>query len=141
MMIDTLKNNRLILAILGGILLVIIIGALIVSISTQPPSVKIPAGATVSAPVQSETTVTDIQPSTENLQTEDFAELINESLIEQPIPEDQALIKDELIQLTDIDTQLNEQKTLLDQQHVDADELIKLKEQQIAQLEKQLESP
>ena len=141
MMIDTLKNNRLILAILGGILLVIIIGALIVSISTQPPSVKIPAGATVSAPIQPETTVTDIQPSTENLQTEDFAELINESLMEQPIPEDQALIKDELIQLTDIDTQLNEQKTLLDQQHVDADELIKLKEQQIAQLEKQLESP
>ena len=143
MMIETLKNNRLILAILGVILLVIIVGALIASIMTQPPAPKASVGAVSTAPAPTTVTTveTDTQATTENVQTDDFAELVDETLLEHPIPEDQALVKDELIQLTDIDTQLNEQKTLLEQQHTDADELIKLKEQQIAELEKQLATP
>lgn len=72
--------------------------------------------------------------------TDIFAALIDDELLTQPIPEDQALIKDELGQLNDIQQQLNEQKELLEQQHQDADKLLELKEQQLAELERELKA-
>ena len=139
-MIETLKNNRLILGILGVILLVIILGALAAAL--MPASSKDTAEAKPIAPTEAptneaNTTQVEAVPE-EDLHTDNFAPLVDETLIEQPIPEDQALVKDELVQLNDIDSQLNEQAALLEQQHQDVDELIKLKEQQIAQLEQQL---
>ncbi len=49
-----------------------------------------------------------------------------------------ALAKEEVAKLDDIQNQLNDQRALLKQQHNDADELIKLKEEQIKILEAQL---
>lgn len=72
--------------------------------------------------------------------TDTFATLIDDDLLTQPIPEDQALIKDELGQLKDIQQQLNEQKELLEQQHQDADQLLELKKQQLAELERELKA-
>lgn len=67
-----------------------------------------------------------------------YPALVTDDLLTQEIPQDAALVKDELAQLDDIQQQLEQQKQLLEQQHRDADELIRLKEQQLAQLEQQL---
>lgn len=67
--------------------------------------------------------------------------VVSAELIQQPIATDAALIKDELAQLADISAQLEQQKQLLQQQHHDADLLIQLKQQQLADLEAQLAAP
>lgn len=79
---------------------------------------------------------------TEQMQenSEEFAALVDESLVEQPIAEDHALQKDEIAQLEEVQNQLAEQKDLLEQQHQDADKLLELKEQQLAELEAQLQN-
>ena len=138
-LLDTIKKNRLILGIAGGILLVIIIGAIAVMYLMQEPAPKTPAKP-AATPTQAAAPAPE--PPAEAAPTEeehtDFASLVDDTLLEQPLPEDAALVKDELVQLQDIDNQLNEQKTLLEQQHMDADKLLELKEQQLAALEKQL---
>lgn len=98
-----------------------------------------------------ESTQTEVQPSLTEQQLDeivstipssedDFNQLIDEDLVKQPIPDDPALLKDELGQLNEIQSQLNEQKKLLEQQHQDADQLIELKEQQLKALEEQLKA-
>ena len=141
MLLETLKNNRLLFGVLGGILLVIIIGTLIVAFTVQPPKSISKTGELNSIPPISDTELADIGATEEfplPEQTADFAHLVDKSLLEQQIPNDSALIKDELVQLQDIDAQLNEQKAILDQQHQDMDSLIKLKEEQLTQLEQQV---
>ena len=65
-------------------------------------------------------------------------QLVTEDLLKAPVPENPALAKEEVAKLDDIQNQLNDQRALLKQQHNDADELIKLKEEQIKILEAQL---
>lgn len=139
MQLETLKNNRLILGILGVILLVIIVGTLVVAMTAQPPQAEKPPVAQTQPAASASITDDELQEVIDqDEQTAEFANLVDDSLADQPIPTDVALVKDELVQLQDIDTQLNEQKAMLNQQHQDADELIKLKEEQLANLEKQL---
>ena len=54
------------------------------------------------------------------------------------MPENAALAKEEIAKLEDIQSQLTEQEKTLKAQHTDADQLIKLKEEQIKLLEAQL---
>ncbi len=64
--------------------------------------------------------------------------LVDEALLQDAVPENPSLAKEELAKLDDIQAQLNDQKQALNQQHADADALIKLKEEQIKLLEAQL---
>ena len=64
--------------------------------------------------------------------------LVEEKLLTEPIPEHTSLAKEEVDKQTDIQQQLLEQEKLLQQQNLTADELIRLKEQQIKLLEQQL---
>lgn len=64
--------------------------------------------------------------------------LVDEKIIEQAIPQNESLAKDELAKLKDIQTQLDQQTMSLNAQHQDADQLIKLKQEQIKLLEAQL---
>ncbi len=64
--------------------------------------------------------------------------LVDEKIIEQAIPQNESLVKDELAKLKDIQTQLDQQTMSLNAQHQDADQLIKLKQEQIKLLEAQL---
>ena len=64
--------------------------------------------------------------------------LVSDQLLDAPVPENASLAKEEVAKLDDIQNQLNDQHTLLKQQHNDSDELIKLKEEQIKILEAQL---
>lgn len=64
--------------------------------------------------------------------------LIDSSILDEPVHENEMLAKEELAKLDDIYVQLAEQESTLEQQHLDADDLIKLKEEQIKLLEAQL---
>lgn len=148
-----LRTNKLVLIIMAAIAAVILLVILAVYLVNSSSNSNQTSSSTVNntsvnanAPVTSEvviseTTATDLATPEAPEQTDNFAALVDESLLEQPTNTDPALAKDELVQLNDIQTQLNEQKEMIEQQHADADKLIKLKEQQLLALEKQLATP
>ena len=79
------------------------------------------------------------QPVAQNAVSEPSnLELVNESILKDKVPENGSLAKEEVAKLNDIQTQLNEQEQSLKSQHTDADQLIKLKEEQIKLLEQQI---
>ena len=65
-------------------------------------------------------------------------QLVEESIIKDPIPANDTLAKEEIAKLDDIHQQLKDQQNELKQQHTDVDTLVKLKEDQIKLLEAQL---
>lgn len=129
------SNKKLILIVIA---LLLALTALIY-VYSQNKSVIATSNQTNHATEQNSTPLPASQPESEE-NTDTFATLIDDDLLTQPIPEDQALIKDELGQLKDIQQQLNEQKELLEQQHQDADQLLELKAQQLAELERELKA-
>lgn len=64
--------------------------------------------------------------------------LIEESVLTQPVAEDISLQEEEIAKLSEIEKQLAEQKSNLEAQSQDVDELIRLKEEQIQLLEAEL---
>ena len=64
--------------------------------------------------------------------------LVTEDILTAPIPENASLAKEEQARLADLQAQLAEQEKTLKAQHADADQLIKLKEEQLKLLEQQL---
>ena len=131
---DQRHNPKLLWAIAGG-LIVVIIAVFIFqwmgeSDNTAPiETTPTTAPAAKSAPAEA-TPLQDDEAEPKQLVTED--------LLKAPVPENPALAKEEVAKLDDIQNQLNDQRALLKQQHSDADELIKLKEEQIKILEAQL---
>lgn len=64
--------------------------------------------------------------------------LIEENVLTQPVAEDISLQEEEIAKLSEIEKQLAEQKSNLEAQSQDVDELIRLKEEQIKLLEAEL---
>ena len=145
------NSNKNLWIIIGVICLVVLAIATYVGLQDNQPAKSATVDKASSArPLEehglSEEQLTDIakqsMEQTEQMQenSEEFVALVDDSLVEQPISEDQALQKDEIAQLEEIQKQLGEQKDLLEQQHQDADKLLELKEQQLAALEAQLKN-
>lgn len=65
-------------------------------------------------------------------------QLVSEDILKQPVATNATLAKEEMAKLEDLQAQLDDQAALLNAQHADADELIRLKEEQIQLLEAQL---
>lgn len=102
----------------------------IVSAPTQTQ----PNEHTVMTPAQQNTPISEPAAIVESTQ----ASIVDNQILTDQIPQDTSLAKDELAKLTEIQNQLNQQKNNLAAQHIDADRLIKLKEEQINLLEQQL---
>lgn len=145
------NSNKTLWIIIGVICLVVLAIAAYIGLQDNQPSKS--ATTTEESAVRpleerslNDEQLTDIAKQsttqTEQMQenSEEFAALVDESLVEQPIAEDQALQNDEIAQLEEVQKQLAEQKDLLEQQHQDADKLLELKEQQLAELEAQLQN-
>ncbi|MGA6137176.1 hypothetical protein ACPER7_12845 [Acinetobacter dispersus] len=98
---------------------------------TQPVATK-----NVAAPSEQTTTAAE-----ETTATPDVAEpiqLVEASIIKEPIPANDTLAKEEIAKLDDIHQQLQDQQHDLKQQNSDVDTLLKLKEDQIKLLEAQI---
>ena len=71
-------------------------------------------------------------------EAEPTQKLIEEDILQAAAPENASIAKEEIAKLDDIQLQLAEQENTLKAQHADADQLLKLKEEQIKLLEAQL---
>lgn len=96
----------------------------------DPHPVSTPAPEKPTAPASS---VPVAQPQTASSQ-----QLVNEDVLKQPVPAQESLAKEEVSKLNDINHQLQDQEATLKAQHADADQLIKLKEEQVKLLEAQV---
>jgi len=137
MTLDHRQNPKLLWGIVSG-LIVVIIAVLIITqfFLTQNETLPAHQGDLMHAPVtqaapKAEPEPEEIVPTSENV-------LVDASIIREEVTENATLAKEEIAKLEDIQQQLNEQEKSLKQQHSDADELIKLKEEQIKLLEAQL---
>lgn len=134
------ENSKLLWMIIGGISIVVV---LIFAVqwflsqknheATVTPTVPMISKAAPSAlPVETTETVQAASEVTAPIQ------LVEESIIKDPIPANDTLAKEEIAKLDDIHQQLKDQQNELKQQHTDVDTLVKLKEDQIKLLEAQL---
>ena len=101
--------------------------------SNQPASTAQPLTA-VSTP--------NIQPVAASLSdtaTSSSNSLVDNSLLNAPMPQDEALANEEVDRLKDQQSQLLEQKTMLQQQLKDSGQLIQLKEKLLADMQSQLD--
>ena len=121
----------------GLVLLIVLFLAYQWLFSSNPQPVKAPETAVSTKPA-----VIAEQPAAESITAadQDTIQLVNEDLLNAAVPQDQSLAKEEVAKLEDIQTQLNDQQQMLSTQHSQADELIRLKEEQIQLLEAQLKA-
>lgn len=82
--------------------------------------------------------IPEAQQAASTAMADNTIKLVEEGVLKAPVPENASLAKEEVAKLQDIQMQLKEQEVALKAQHQDADELLKLKEEQVKLLEAQL---
>ena len=92
------------------------------------------AEKTVHKPIET----TEVQTNQSASEVAAPIQLVEDSLIKDPLPANDTLAKEEIAKLDDIHSQLQDQQQELKQQHTDVDNLLKLKEEQIKLLEAQI---
>lgn len=130
------NNPKLLWGIIGFLILIIaLIFAYLNFSSTEDESkvnIETPASEAV---VTSESNL----PASEVVAPEtNTSALISDKILQEAIPENASLAKEEVAKLSDIQSQLKDQEKILKEQHSDVDQLIELKEEQIKLLEAQL---
>jgi hypothetical protein len=139
MSVEQRHSSKLLVGIIGALVTVVILVFAYQWFSASS-SQEIPEQETVTVTPAREPIKTEATAQVAPIETEaNLANrLVQDDLIKAPVPENPALAKEEISRLEDIQSQLDEQKIMLDAQHKDADELIRLKEEQIKLLEAQL---
>lgn len=132
------QNSKLLWILIGGlsILVVLFFAAQWFFKKTEsstpmvdPQPVSVPAPAKTTDPSSASEPVAEAASS---------PQLVNENVLKQPVPAQESLAKEEVSKLDDIHRQLQDQESSLKAQHADADQLTKLKEEQVKLLEAQL---
>ena len=127
------ENSKLIWIIAGGLIAIILLVIIYLWMNnTAEPTVQ---------PVPKKTVIaTPVVPSAEETAASEpaTATLVDEKILKEEVSDNASTAKEEMAKLEDIQKQLDEQQNMLNTQHADADQLIKLKEDQIKLLEKQL---
>lgn len=136
------QNSRLLWMIIGGISVVVVLFLAVqwflaqkeqqsTSTPTQPGTAKPVATVKQQAAVTAE-------PTAASSEVAKPIQLVEESIIKEPLPANDSLAKEEIAKLDDIHQQLKDQQQELKQQHDDVDALLKLKEEQVKLLEAQI---
>lgn len=132
---DRNHNPKLLIGIAGGLIAVIAIFLayqwFIASNVENRPTYE----TELTTPAQVKAKPAEAVPLAE---AEPTQKLIEEDILQAPVPENASIAKEEIAKLDDIQLQLAEQENTLKAQHADADQLLKLKEEQIKLLEAQL---
>lgn len=129
---DQRHNPKILIGIVGGLIAVIAIFVAYQLLMTSNEVDIPPHQAELTAPVAPKSAAVPVN------EPEPTQKLIEEDVLQAPVPENASLAKEEIAKLEDIQAQLAEQETTLKAQHADADQLLKLKEEQIKLLEAQL---
>lgn len=130
---DYRENSKLIWIIAGGLIAIILLVIIYLWINNSTaPKVQPTLKQNITAPPLAHP-VEETAASTSNAGT-----LVDEKILKDQVPKNASSAKEEIAKLEDIQQQLDEQQQMLNTQHADADQLIKLKEEQIKLLEQQL---
>ena len=142
MHIEQRNNSKLMWIIAGGLGAVIVLIAIFFWLNNTSESTQInePLNQTTPAAKKVETTAPPVATPVEQSAASETAnvELVKASILKDKIPENASLAKEEVAKLEDIQKQLDDQQQNLKSQHADADQLIKLKEEQIKLLQQQM---
>ncbi|WP_327857799.1 hypothetical protein [Acinetobacter guillouiae] len=138
MHIEQRNNSKLMWIIAGGLGAVIVLIAIFFWLNNTSESTQInePLNQTTPAAKKVEATATPVEQSAASEAAN--VELVKASILKDKIPENASLAKEEVAKLEDIQKQLDDQQQNLKSQHADADQLIKLKEEQIKLLQQQM---
>ena len=147
---DQRNSPKLLIGIIGGLGVLVALFFAYQWLSSQAKdvapvydTVASEAVSTAASEASTETTAaseinTQESSSAEASHTTESKPLVTEDILTAPIPENASLAKEEQARLADLQAQLAEQEKTLKAQHADADQLIKLKEEQLKLLEQQL---
>lgn len=138
---DHRQNPKLLWGIVSGLIVVIIAVWIIIQFFlTQNETLPTHQGDLINAPAP-QTISENSEKATKTEVTDRLSSdnvLVDASIMTEEVTSNATLAKEEIARLEDIQLQLDEQEKSLKQQHSTADELIKLKEEQIKLLEAQL---
>ncbi|MFW1944679.1 hypothetical protein ACG93R_14370 [Acinetobacter guillouiae] len=138
MHIEQRNNSKLMWIIAGGLGAVIVLIAIFFWLNNTSESTQIneQLNQTTPAAKKVEAAATPVEQSAASETAN--VELVKASILKDKIPENASLAKEEVAKLEDIQKQLDDQQQNLKSQHADADQLIKLKEEQIKLLQQQM---
>lgn len=131
------QNSRLLWMIIGGISVVVVLFLAIQWFLSQKDQQSTTTATQPAATVKQQTAVT-AEPTAASSEVAKPIQLVEESIIKDPLPANDSLAKEEIAKLDDIHQQLKDQQQELKQQHDDVDALLKLKEEQVKLLEAQI---
>ena len=131
------QNSRLLWMIIGGISVVVVLFLAVQWFLSQKDQQSTTTATQPAATVKQQTAVT-AEPTAASSEVTEPIQLIEESIIKEPLPANDSLAKEEIAKLDDIHQQLKDQQQELKQQHDDVDALLKLKEEQVKLLEAQI---
>lgn len=134
------QNSKLLWILIGGLSIVVVLffaaqwffkktESSAPLVDPQPASTPAPAKPKPADPLPSS------EPLAENASSQ---QLVSENVLKEPVPAQESLAKEEVSKLEDVHRQLKDQEATLKAQHADADQLTKLKEEQVTLLEAQL---
>ncbi|MCU4527443.1 hypothetical protein [Acinetobacter pittii] len=132
------QNSKLLWILIGGlsILVVLFFAAQWFFKQTESSAPLVdPQPVSTSAPAKPVDPLPSSEPLAENASSQ---QLVSENVLKEPVPAQESLAKEEVSKLEDIHRQLKDQEATLKAQHSDADQLTKLKEEQVKLLEAQL---
>ena len=131
------QNSKLLWMIIGGISVVVVLFLAVQWFLAQKDQQSTTTATQPAATVKQQTAVTAESTAASSEVTEPI-QLVEESIIKDPLPANDSLAKEEIAKLDDIHQQLKDQQQELKQQHDDVDALLKLKEEQVKLLEAQI---
>ena len=131
------QNSKLLWMIIGGISVVVVLFLAVQWFLAQKDQQSTTTATQPVATVKQQAAVTSESTAASSEVTETI-QLVEESIIKDPLPANDSLAKEEIAKLDDIHQQLKDQQQELKQQHDDVDALLKLKEEQVKLLEAQI---
>ncbi|AMO39628.1 hypothetical protein BE1S18E01_04410 [Acinetobacter sp. BEC1-S18-ESBL-01] len=134
------QNSKLLWILIGGLsILVVLFFAAQWFFKKTESSAPLVDPQPVSTPAPAKPKPAEPLPSSEPLaENASSQQLVSENVLKEPVPAQESLAKEEVSKLEDIHRQLKDQEATLKAQHADADQLTKLKEEQVKLLEAQL---
>lgn len=134
------QNSKLLWILIGGLsILVVLFFAAQWFLKKTESSAPLVDPQPVSTPAPTKPKSAEPLPSSEPLaENASSQQLVSENVLKEPVPAQESLAKEEVSKLEDIHRQLKDQEATLKAQHADADQLSKLKEEQVKLLEAQL---
>ncbi|MCG5264051.1 hypothetical protein MCL27_03275 [Acinetobacter pittii] len=134
------QNSKLLWILIGGLsILVVLFFAAQWFFKKTESSAPLVDPQPVSTPAPTKPKSAEPLPSSEPLaENASSQQLVSENVLKEPVPAQESLAKEEVSKLEDIHRQLKDQEATLKAQHADADQLTKLKEEQVKLLEVQL---